>query len=380
MKIAIVHDWFAEYAGSERCVESFNNLYSDADVFALVDLLDDEERDIILKGKTIHTSFIQKLPFSKTKHRYYLGLFPAAIEKFNLKKYDLVITSSHAVAKGVLTNQNQLHICYCHTPIRYAWELRDEYLKESGLDSGLQSFFVNKVLDYLQKWDYKTSGRPDHFIANSDHVAKRIKKYYNRNSTVIYPPVDIDNFTIDSNKEDFYLTASRLVPYKRIDLIVEAFNSMPDKKLVVIGKGPDLRKIKLLAKKNIQILGYQPSEVLNEYMQKAKAFVFAAHEDFGIIVIEAMSCGTPVIAWNYGGTAETVINGRTGIHFMHQTKESIIEAVNKFETAIDSFNPHVIRKHTEQFSRNYFEENISTFIKEKAENFFRNHSSSSESK
>ena len=290
IKTAIVHDWFAEYAGSERCVESFNNLFPDANVFALVDLLTSEERNIILKGKTVHTSFIQRLPFSKTKHRYYLVLFPTAIERFNLSKYDLIISSSHAVAKGVITNPNQLHICYCHTPIRYAWELRDQYLKESGLDSGLKSVLVNKTLDYLQKWDYRTSGRPDYFIANSNHVAKRIKKYYNRSSTVIYPPVDVNKFGVETNKENFYLTASRMVPYKRNDLIVDAFNAMPDKKLVVIGKGPELKKIKSIAKENIQVMGYQSSEVLKDYMQKANAFVFAAEEDFGIIVVEAMSC------------------------------------------------------------------------------------------
>ena len=375
IKTAIVHDWFAEYAGSERCVESFNNLFPDADVFALVDLLTSEERNIILKGKTVHTSFIQKLPFSKTKHRYYLGLFPTAIERFNLSKYDLIVSSSHAVAKGVITNPNQLHICYCHTPIRYAWELRDQYLKESGLDSGLKSVLVNKTLDYLQKWDYRTSGRPDYFIANSNHVAERIKKYYNRSSTVIYPPVDVDKFGMETNKENFYLTASRLVPYKRTDLIVEAFNAMPDKKLVVMGKGPELNKIKSVAKENIQIMGYQSSQVLKEYMQKAKAFVFTAEEDFGIIVVEAMSCGTPVIAWNYGGTAETMIDGKTGIHFSDQTKESIFTAVNKFETSSGLFDPYKIRTHSEQFSRKIFEKNISTFIKEKAEDFFDNNSS-----
>ena len=370
IKTAIVHDWFAEYAGSERCVESFNNLFPDANVFALVDLLTSEERNIILKGKTVHTSFIQRLPFSKTKHRYYLVLFPTAIERFNLSKYDLIISSSHAVAKGVITNPNQLHICYCHTPIRYAWELRDQYLKESGLDSGLKSVLVNKTLDYLQKWDYRTSGRPDYFIANSNHVAKRIKKYYNRSSTVIYPPVDVNKFGVETNKENFYLTASRMVPYKRNDLIVDAFNAMPDKKLVVIGKGPELKKIKSIAKENIQVMGYQSSEVLKDYMQKANAFVFAAEEDFGIIVVEAMSCGTPVIAWDYGGTAETVIDGETGILFSKQTKDSIISAVKKFEGISGDFNPEMIRKHSKNFSRAKFENNIKNFIDEKVNLFF----------
>jgi len=372
MKTAIVHDWFAEYAGSERCVESFNNLFPDADIFSLVDLLSDKERKIITKGKPVHTSFIQKMPFAKTKHRYYLALFPAAIERFDLSGYDLVISSSHAVAKGVLTNSSQLHICYCHTPIRYAWELREQYLKESGLDSGIKKILVTKVLDYLKNWDLKTSHRPDFFIANSNHVADRIKRYYNRDSIVVYPPVDVHKFDENEVKEDFYLTASRLVPYKRIDLIVEAFNKMPDKKLVVIGKGPELKKIRKIAGSNINLLGYQESAVLKDYMQRAKAFVFAAEEDFGIIVIEAMSCGTPVIALNYGGTSETVIDGKTGIHFTEQTSESIMDGVNKFECSVNSFDTQIIRNHAEQFSRKIFEENISTFINDKAKNFFTN--------
>jgi len=370
LKTAIVHDWFAEYAGSERCVESFNNLFPDADIFTLVDLLTSEERNIILKGKKPITSFISKLPFSKTKHRYYLGLFPTAIERFNLSKYDLVISSSHAVAKGVKTNQNQLHICYCHTPIRYTWELRDQYLKESGLNSGLKGFVVNKILDYLKKWDYRTSDRPDHYIANSHHVAGRIKKYYNRSSTVIYPPVDVDKFSAEVNKENLYLTASRLVPYKRTDLIVEAFNEMPDRRLVVIGKGPGLDKIKTIAKGNIQVMGYQSSEVLKNYLQKAKAFVFTAEEDFGIIVVEAMACGTPVIAWNYGGTGESVIDGETGILFAEQTTDSIIAAVKKFEGISGNFNPELIRKHSKSFSRTKFENNITNFVDEKVKLFF----------
>lgn len=375
MKTAIVHDWFAEYAGSERCVESFVNLFPNADVFALVDLLSAEERKIILKGKKVHTSFIQKLPFSKTNHRYYLILFPKAIERFDLSEYDLILSSSHAVAKGVITNPNQLHICYCHTPIRYAWELRNQYLSESGLDRGFKRFVVNKLLDFIQKWDLKSSDRPDFYIANSNHVSDRIKRYYKRNSTVIYPPVDTDKFNLTKDKNNFYLTASRLVPYKRIKLIVEAFNEMPDKKLVVIGMGPEFNKIKSTAKKNIKLLGYKSTDDLKSYMQKARAFVFTAEEDFGIIVVEAMSCGTPVISWNYGGTSETVIDGVTGIYFPEQNKDSIIQAVNKFENSSYVWDPHKISSHADKFSRKIFEKNISTFIKKKAELFFNSNPS-----
>ncbi|MCH9028190.1 MAG: glycosyltransferase family 4 protein [Bacteroidetes bacterium] len=366
LKTAIVHEWFVGYAGSERVVESFTNIFPDADVFSLVDFLNDDERRIILKGKRAHTSFIQKLPFARKKHRNYLPLFPKAIEKLDLSGYDVILSSSHAVAKGVIKNPDQLHITYCHSPMRYIWDQADQYLK------GTKGLIAKLFINYLRKWDLKSESNVDFFIANSHHIAEKIKRIYNRGAEVIYPPVDVDKFGMGEHKEDYYLTASRLVPYKRNDLIVEAFNAMPDKKLVVIGKGPELKKIKSIAKENIQVMGYQSPEVLKDYMQKAKAFVFAAEEDFGIIVVEAMSCGTPVIAWNNGGTAETVIDGKTGIHFSEQTKESIITAINKFETSLNMFDPRVVRSHAEQFSRKIFEENISSFLKKKVEEFFNN--------
>ncbi len=365
-KTAIVHEWFVGYAGSERVVESFTNLWPDADVFSLVDFLDDGERRIILKGKRAHTSFIQKLPFARKRHRNYLPLFPKAIEKLDLSSYDIIISSSHAVAKGIKKNINQLHITYCHSPMRYIWDQADQYL------SGTKGLIAKIFIKYLRNWDLRSAGNVDYFIANSHHIAEKIKRIYNRESKVIYPPVDVDKFGVNEHKEDYYLTASRMVPYKRNDLIVDTFNAMPDKKLVVIGKGPELKKIKSIAKENIQVLGYQSPEVLKDYMQKAKAFVFAAEEDFGIIVVEAMSCGTPVISWNNGGTAETVIDGKTGIHFSEQTKESIITAINKFETSLNMFDPRVVRSHAEQFSRKFFEENISSFLKKKVEEFFNN--------
>ena len=370
MKTAIVHEWFVNYAGSERCIESFNNLYPEADVFALVDFLNETERKIILKGKHVNTSFIQKLPFAKKKHRNYLGLFPFAIEQFDLSDYDLIISSSHAVAKGALTYSNQLHICYCHTPIRYAWDLQFRYLKEAGLDKGLKSWYVKRTLFKLRQWDITTVNRPDYFIANSNHIAKRIKKIYNRDSTVIYPPVDVDKFDIKGTKENFYLTASRMVPYKRLNLIIEAFNEMPGKRLIVVGYGPEKDKLKSIAKQNIEIIDYQPPEKLKEFMQQAKAFVFAAEEDFGIIVVEAMACGTPVIAWNYGGTAETVVDGETGIHFNEQTSDSIKSAINDFEKKEKQFDPEIVRAHSLQFSRDVFEQKIKLFINEKSEEFF----------
>jgi glycosyltransferase involved in cell wall biosynthesis len=369
LKTAIVHEWLVNYAGSEKCVESFINIWPDADVFTLVDFLNDEEREIILKGKHAKTSFIQHLPYAEKQHRKYLPLFPKAIESFNLANYDLIISSSHSVAKGVKTKKNQLHICYCHSPMRYAWDEADYYLSGANLNKGFKGKLAKIVLNYLRRWDLKSAKNVDYFIANSNHIAKKIKRIYNRDSNVIYPPVDVNKFPLVTEKEDFYLTASRLVPYKRIDLIVDAFAKMLDKKLVVIGSGPDKEKIMAKATPNIDVIGYQNFETLKDYMQKAKAFVFAAEEDFGIIVVEAMACGTPVIAGNYGGTAESVINGVTGILFPDQKVESIVEAVKKFDIIAHSINYTAIRSHSEKFSRENFERNIKNFVDEKARVF-----------
>ncbi|MFZ2324108.1 MAG: glycosyltransferase [Ignavibacteriaceae bacterium] len=369
MKIAIVHEWLVNYAGSEKCLESFTNIWPDADVYTLVDFLNTEQREVILKGKHAKTSFIQHLPYAKKQHRKYLPLFPTAIESFNLSKYDLILSSSHSVAKGARTKKNQLHICYCHTPMRYAWDEVDYYLKEAKLDSGIKGWVAHLVVNYLRKWDIKSSNNVNYFIANSQHIANKIKRIYNHDADIIYPPVDVNNFYLETNKEDFYLTASRLVPYKRIDLIVDAFANMLDKKLVVIGSGPEKEKILSKATPNIDVIGYQDFESLKDYMEKAKAFVFAAEEDFGIIVVEAMACGTPVIAGNYGGTAESVIDGVTGILFKEQTVDSIIEAVKNFDVISHSVNYAEIRSHSQKFSRETFEMNIKNYVEEKVKFF-----------
>ena len=367
LRTAIIHEWFVNYAGSERCVESFVNLYPDADVFSLVDFLDDNQREIILKGKKAKTSFIQSLPLAKKGHRNYLPFFPKAIESFDLSDYDIILSSAHAVAKGVKKNNNQLHICYCHSPMRYAWDQADQYLR--GTKGFLAKFFIN----YLREWDVRSSSNVDFFIANSNHIAEKIKRIYNRDAEVIYPPVDVDQFEIGKSKEDCYLIVSRLVQYKRVDLVVEAFNLMPDKKLIVIGDGPEKEKIKREAAPNIEFIGYQSGDKLKEYMQKAKAFVFAAEEDFGITVVEAMACGTPVIALHYGGTSESVIDGVTGILFGKQTKDSLISAVRNFENSTASFNPEAIRNHSNKFSRKIFEDSIKSYIDSRYKLFKETH-------
>jgi len=370
LKTAIVHEWFAEYAGSERVVESFTNIWHNADVFALVDLLSDEERQIVLKSIKPKTSFIQKLPFAKAKHRYYLPLFPYAMESFDFTGYDIIISSSHAVAKGLKKNPDQLHISYCHSPMRYAWDNAGLYLNQANISKGIRGFAAKRILNYLRKWDLKTASRPDYLIANSRFIAGKIKRIYNRDADVIYPPVDVDKFNCVKEKDDYFLTASRMVPYKRVDLIVEAFSNLKELKLKVVGQGPEFKRIKNNASPNIELLGYKNDSELKALMQNAKAFVFAAEEDFGITVVEAMACGTPVIALNKGGAAETVIDSKTGILFNSQDAESIKNAVLDFETKIDIFNPQKISDHAKQFSREIFENNIREYVRDKSLSFF----------
>lgn len=366
MKKALIHDWYYVSGGAEKVIHSFNNIWKDFDHFALVDFLDPKDRDYILNGNSVNTSFIQKLPTAKSNHRKFLQWFPYAIEQFDLKEYDLVLSSSASIAKGVLTNQNQLHICYCHSPMRYAWDLYHQYLKESNL-KGLKGIYAKYVLHKMRTWDVISSNRVDYFIANSNYIAKRIKKIYNRESVVIYPPVDVNNFKLVDKKEDYYFTASRMVPYKKIELIVRAFNKMPDKKLIVSGDGPEFNKIKKIAKANIELLGFIKSEALKTYLENAKAFVFAAEEDFGIIPVEAQACGTPVIAFGKGGVLETIIKNKTGVFFYKQEEESIINALKKFETL--TFNYHDVRAHAIRFSKERFEEEIKSFVLHKYKDF-----------
>jgi len=360
MKVAIVHDWLVTNAGAEKVLRALIDLYPEADIFSLVDFLTPKDRQVVVANKSVKTSFIQKLPFAKHHFRNYLPLFPLAIESFDLSKYDLIISSSWAVAKGIKKESHQLHISYCYTPIRYAWDLYDEYtynLKQP------KKFFVQSSLAYIRKFDIKTLTRVDYFIADSKFVAERIQRIYNRQSTVIYPPVAIERFSLYEQKEEFYLTVSRLVPYKKTRLIVEAFNKMPEKKLIVIGDGEEYQSIMKIAGDNILLLGYQKEDVLIKYMQKAKAFVYAAIEDFGIVILEAMSCGTPVIALDYGGTGETVENGVSGIYFKKQEVDAIINAVMLFETK--KFDYKAISKNIKSYSYSRFRKEVSIFIDEK---------------
>jgi len=363
MKVAIVHEWFVNYAGSEKVVEEILKVFPQADLFALVDFLPDDERGF-LGGRRAHTSFIQRLPKARSAFRNYLPLMPLAVEQFDLSAYDLVISSNHAVAKGVITGPGQMHVSYVHTPIRYAWDLQHQYLRESGLQKGLKAWIAKLTLHYLRIWDSRTAHGVDAFLANSKYIAHRIRKTYGRDSKVVYPPVDVARFAMRRDKENFYLAASRMVPYKRMPMIVEAFAAMPKRQLVVIGDGPELERVKALAHdvSNVTILGYQTTEVLADYMARARAFVFAAEEDFGITPVEAQACGTPVIAYGAGGVLETVISSddpdkRTGLFFRNQTVDAVCNAVHEFEVA-GEFRPEVCRANAERFSVENFRQGL----------------------
>ncbi|ELW9442560.1 glycosyltransferase family 4 protein [Pluralibacter gergoviae] len=366
--VGIVADWLVTYAGAERVIKEFLDIFPDSELYSIVDFLQPEARKE-LNGKNAVTSFIQNLPKSRKNYQKYLPLMPLAIEQLDVSSHDIILSSSHAVAKGILTGPDQLHISYVHSPIRYAWDLQHQYLREAGFNKGIKALFVKYLLHKIRLWDYRTANGVDHFIANSQFISRRIKKVYNRESTVIYPPVDVERFTLRDKKEDYYFTASRMVPYKRIDLIVEAFSKMPEKKLIVIGDGSELGKVKSRASKNIEILGYQPNHIMLEHMQNAKAFVFAAEEDFGITPVEAQACGTPVIAFGKGGSLETIrplgVDKPTGIFFNEQNIKSIINQVNTFEKYVEVFEPRNCRLNSIRFSTSRFKNEIDSFIKDK---------------
>ena len=366
MKTAIVHDWLlSSIGGSEKVVEAIHALYPSP----IYTLIQDKKKlvDSYFEKLEIHSSFLRKFPKAKTKYPMYLPLFPMAIEHFDLKKFDLILSSSHCVAKGAMTHPDQLHICYCHTPMRYAWDLMHEYLQESGLNRGIKGALAKFFLHYLRGWDVHSAKRVDHFIANSNHVARRIEKYYGRSSTVIPPPVDLSFFEMRVQKEEYFIAASRLVGYKKIDLIVEAFSKMPDKKLLVIGDGPERKKIEAKAKKNVEMLGALSDAALKHHLQRAKACIFAAHEDFGILSVEAMATGTPVIAFGKGGAKETVVENETGLFFDSQQSDAIVEVVKKFEK--QSFDPEKCRKQAGKFSKEQFNKKFSSFVEEKHSEF-----------
>lgn len=358
LRVAIVHDWLVVQGGAEKVLDALLEAFPQAELFTLVDFLPAEQRGRIARHR-VQTSLIQRLPLARHRYRHYLPWMPYAIEQFDLSDFDLVISSSHAVAKGVLTHPGQRHYCYCHTPMRYAWDMKEAYLRDANFPAPIE-WAVRRSLKRLRQWDHFTASQVDHFIANSANVAGRIAKFYRRDATVIHPPVDLPrDLAPDAPREDFYLAASRLVPYKRIDLIIEAFKRDGRRQLKVVGDGPERKRLAQLAAgaNNIQLLGYQPDAVLSDLMSRTRAFVFAADEDFGILPLEAQAHGAPVIAYGHGGALETVrgiesAEQATGLFFDVQTADSLLSAIERFELL--TFSPAALHQQVQRFTRTHF--------------------------
>jgi len=381
MKIAIVHDWLTGMRGGEKCLEVLCKLYPSADLFTLLHIPGSVSQSI--ESHSIHTSFIQNLPFVKSKYRYYLPLMPLAIESLDLRKYDLILSSSHCVAKSVKPRPGSLHICYCHTPMRYIWDQFDQYF--GRVKSGFIPWAIMKMLrPWFQQWDSKTSCRVDDYIANSRHVQKRIKKYYLKEATIIHPPVETKRFKPSGEKKkDYFLIVSAFAPYKRVDLAVEAFNKL-GYPFVVVGEGQDADLLRRMANSNIRFEGWLDDLSIYDHYAGCRAFVFCGEEDFGISLLEAQAMGRPVIALGRGGALETVIPDReswkldteipekktinpTGVFFYKQTSEDLIRAIQHFESVESQFDAERIQVHAAQFDVAIYADRIKKFIEERLE-------------
>ena len=363
-KVAIVHDWLCVDGGAEVVLKRLLHIFPQADIYTMVDTLPYENR-YFLEDHDIYTSVLQKYKFSKKRYKYFMPLMPYLVEQFDLSEYDLVISSSHFVAKGVIASPEQLHIAYIYSPIRYAWDLYYEYNKIGALGSGFKNLFIKIWLHKMRIWDFASAYRPDYLIADSKFIQKRIQKVWRRDSVVVYPPVELNSTVYCDKKEDYYVTLSRLVEYKRIDIIIEAFNQMPKKKLIIIGDGRLKEKLQLQANENIIFTGYLPRIEAMNMVSKAKAFLFMSKEDFGIVSIEAQACGTPVIAYGKGGAKETVFENKTGLFVQEQTKESLKEAILKFENL--RILPKDCKEFAQKFSTLKFEDSMKDFIKKYGE-------------
>lgn len=366
MKVAIVHDWLTGMRGGEKCLEVFCELFPDATIFTL--LHNKGSVSEAIERMKIETSFLQQLPNTATRYRSYLPLFPRAIEGFKLSGFDLVLSSSHCVAKGIRPPKGATHICYCYTPMRYGWVFFDEYFGGmKPLKKKLISFFIER----LKRWDLKTNENVDFFIAISDNVKNRIKRFYGRDADVIYPPVDTANFKVSSSDEGFYLIVSALVPYKRIDIAIEAFNRL-GKRLVIIGTGNSDFELRKLAGPTIEFLGWVDDDKVADYYSKCSALLFPGEEDFGIVPLEVQACGKPVVAYGQGGALETIVpaekdpaandGNATGVFFYKQTPDALIAAVERLEEIRDRFNPQALRRNALRFDKEVFRNKIKGYI------------------
>jgi len=356
MRIALVHDYLNQYGGAEKVLEAFTEAFPDAPIYTLV--YDPDLVKRILPGKEIRASFLQKIPFAVSHHRLFPPLMPLAIEKFDFSDFDVVLSDSAAFAKGIITKPETIHICYCHTPIRYAWDDCHKYVREFNISFWIKPF-VPLIMNYLRLWDRESAYRVDKFICNSKFVAKRIEKYYKVKATVIYPPVDTRWFYPQGEAKDYFLMVGRLLAYKRFDLAIDAFNEL-EIPLKIIGTGPEFKRLKKMANWNIEFLGNVNSEDLRDYYQHCRALIFPQEEDFGIVALEAMACGRPVIAYRGGGALESVIEGETGIFFDEQTTHSLVGAIKKL--GLYRFNSQKIRNHAERFDKNKFIQTIKNYI------------------
>jgi len=367
-RIAVVHDWLMEYAGSERALAEILRCLPQADLFALVDHMPKAER-APLGGRRAHTTFLQRMPGIVKRLAWYLPLMPIAIEQLDLTGYDLVISSSHAVAKGVIVSPDALHLSYVYSPMRYAWDLQFEYLRAERAQSGLKGLLLRWLLHRLRIWDCRTAAGVDHFAAISAFVARRIAKSYRRDAEVIAPPVDTEFYVPGGERGDYYVTVSRLVGYKRVDLLVQAFRELPELRLLVIGEGPELRSLMAAAGANVEFAGRLAPELLRDRLQRARAFLFAAVEDFGIAPVEAMACGTPVVALRRGGAAETVAGleaeAPTGVFFEEQSAAAIVAAVRNFEKASHRISSQACRARAEHYSAARFRAAFTEFAEQR---------------
>lgn len=359
MRVALVHDWLTNFGGAERVVESFHRVFPEAPIYTI--LYDQTRLPKNFQGMDIRTSFLQKVPFAKNKHQWFLQFMPLAVEQFDLMEYDLVLSSSTSCAKGIITNAGTCHICYCNTPMRYAWDFYHEYIGKKGL---LSRGYIAWQMNRIRQWDCLSANRVDYFLANSHNVARRIKKHYRRDSHIIYPPVDTNFYKPFGNERSFFLCAGRLVRYKRIDLAVEAFSRLR-LPLWVAGDGEEYKSLKKLAGSSVKFLGKVKDSELRSLYQQCRAFVFPGEEDFGIMPLEAQACGRPVIAFGKGGALETVVEGQTGIFFDDQTIDSLKEAVKGFIKIEADFSPERIMAHANFFGKERFELEIKEFVTKK---------------
>jgi glycosyltransferase involved in cell wall biosynthesis len=366
-KVALVHDWLTGMRGGERCLEVFCELFPSADLYTLLHVPGSVSATI--ESRRIVTSFIQRLPQAERRYRHYLPLFPAAVRGFDLRGYDLVLSSSHAVAKSVRVPAGALHVCYCFTPMRYVWDLYDDYF---GPRSGLAArILMPPVAAWLRRWDRRTAAGVHQFVAISRFVADRIRRAYGRDADVIYPPVDVARFRVDEAPGEFYLVVSALTPYKRVDLAVEACNRL-GRRLVVVGTGPEDRRLRAMAGPTVELVGWRDDAETAELYARCRALLFPPLEDFGITPLEAMAAGRPVIAFGEGGALETVVppgegEPPTGLFFAHQTAEDLVDAIRRFEASAHQFEPKALRRRAEAFDRPLFRERMHAYLRARVE-------------